>query len=312
MRKLSAILVLFFALPLWAANGLYHSKGHAFELTVGGGYSSLGYKVNNVADQLASKTTGSYSLQAHFGYNWFFTEYMGLAVGVDAQHYGQKATLNGLLTWNGVTDTNGERYNHILGLNNWSERQNYWAVEIPVSFVFSIPVRDVLYITAQLGGKYGLPLSQSYAGSGALTHSGFYEPWNLTLTNKPNHGFYTEQNFSPKGTLSKKNYWAIFAKAGVAIPLVDHLDLLVQAYFNYVLTNINESGQNEPLGFRNDRPGQEEAHYFMRNYTDLSNTGVINQPFKPWSVGLEIGVRYTIATKKAHKYPCRCLGYYWL
>ena len=312
MRKIIAILIVFIALPLWAAGGVSHSRGHAFEVTVGGGYSSLGYKVNNVADRLASSTSGSYSLQAHIGYNWFFSEYMGVGIGVDAQHYGQKATLNGLLTWSGVTDTNGERYDHMLNLNNWAEQQNYWTVEIPLSLVFSFPVQDKLYITAQVGGKYGLPLSGKYAGSGSLTHSGYYEPWGLTLDNKPNHGFYTEQGFNPKGTLTKKNYWALFAKVGVAIPLVEHLDLLVQGYFNYALTAIGQSGRNEALGFRNDRPGQEEAHYFMQNYTDLSNTGVINGSFKPWSAGVEIGVRYTIQTKKKNNTPCRCLNNYWM
>ena len=174
MRKITVIIALFILLPLWAAEtGRYHSRGNAFEITAGGGYSSLGYKVNNVADQLASKTSGSYSLQAHIGYNWFFCEYAGLAVGADIQHYGQKATLNGLLTWSGVTDTDGEKYDHLLNLNNWTEQQNYWAVEIPVSFVFSFPVvQDKLYITAQVGGKYGIPLSAKYAGSGALGKHG--------------------------------------------------------------------------------------------------------------------------------------------
>lgn len=133
----------------------------------------------------------------------------------------------------------------------------------------------------------------------------------MTLTDKPNHGFYTEEHFQPKGTLQKKNYWTVFAKAGVAVPLVEHLDLLVQAYFNYVLTNISDKGQNGLVGFRNDRPEQEQTHYFMTDYIDLSNTGVITEAFKPWSTGLEIGIRYTIAPKKAH-YPCKCLENYYL
>ena len=312
MRKIIGIIVLFIALPIWAATGADHSRGHAFEVTVGGGYSSLGYKMNNVADRLESKTTGSYNFQAHFGYNWFFCEYVGIGVGVDAQHYGQKATLNGTLTWSDVTDTNGELYDHVLNIDSWSEKQDYWAVEIPVSLVFSIPVQDVVYITAQVGGKYGLPVSQAYAGGGSLTHIGYYKPWDLTLENKPNHGFYTETDFAPKGKLTKKNYWALFAKVGVAIPLVEHLDLLVQGYFNYALTRINGEGQNELLGFRNGRPGQDETHYFMNNYTSLANTEVITDSFNPWSAGVEIGIRYTIKNRKKATYPCRCLDNYWI
>ena len=309
MRKILLISVLALTLPLWAADG-YHSRGHAFEVTVGGGYSSLGYKVNNVAERLTSETFGSYSVQAHIGYSWFFIEYMGISAGVDVQHYGQSNSLNGLLSWNGVTDTDGERYEHRLGINDWSERQDYWNLEVPVSLVFSIPVKDVVYITAQVGGKFGLPFVGTYTGGGDLTHSGYYEPWDLTLTNKPNHGFYSEGNFEPKGDIQKKNYWSIFAKAGVALPLIEHLDLLMQVYFNYALTEIADDGQYGLVGFRNDRPGQEEAHYFMTNYIDMRNTGVISQPAKPWSVGLEVGIRYTIPTKKKAKHPCHCMDDY--
>lgn len=307
MRKFAFILVIAISLPILSAPRAYHSRGHAFEVSAGAGYASLGYEVNTIAGQLASKTAGTYSAQAHIGYNWFFSEYAGFAIGVDAQHYGQSATLDGLLHWNGVTDSDGELYEHILELRKWSERHDYWTIEVPVSFVFSIPVHNVVYITTQIGGKYGLPLSANYTGNGSLTHTGYYKPWNLTLSDKPNHGFYTEENFKPKGTLPSKSYWTVFAKAGVAVPLIEHLDLLVQAYFNYALTNIAEKGQDEPIGFRNDRAGQEQNHYFMSNYTDLHNTAVITDPFKPWAVGLEIGIRYTIAHRSKSKYPCRCL-----
>lgn len=307
MRKILLIAVIALSLPVWAASDKTHSRGHSFEVTVGGGYSSLGYKPNTPVNGLTAETFGSYSAQAHIGYNWFFIEYMGIAVGVDAQHYGQSTFLNGIMTWNGVTDTDGERYEHRLGVNNWQEKADYWSIEVPVSVVFSIPVRDKMYITAQVGGKCGLPLSGTYAGSGSLTHSGYYAPWDLTLTDKPNHGFYTEDNFAPKGTLQKKMYWSLFAKAGVAIPLIDRLDLLAQVYFNYALTNIADAGLNGTVGFRDDRPGQAAVHYFMTDYVNLQNTNVVSDPSKPWSAGLEIGIRYTIPTKKNTNYPCHCV-----
>lgn len=298
------------ALPLWSVENTVHSRGHSFEITVGGGYSSLGYKVNEVSALLNSRTIGSYSAQGHLGYNWFFTEYVGLGVGLDVEHYGQSAKLDGQLVWEGVTDTDGEKYDHHLALNKWSETQDYWTFEIPVSLVFSIPVQDKVYITLQAGGKYGIPLTAGYSGKGELTHTGYYKPWDLTLMEKPNHGFYSETAFTPKGAITRKNYWSVFAKAGVAIPLVEHLDLLVQAYFNYALTEVANTEQNGVLGFRDDRPGQEQTHYFMDPYIGLGNTAVITDAFKPWSVGLEVGIRYTITPERKAKYPCRCMDIY--
>lgn len=309
MRKIALILALVISGALFAASSASSGQGHAFEVTIGSGYASLGYKANNLTGRLESKTTGSYALQAHIGYNWFFSRYMGLAIGVDAHHYGQNTALDGLLSWDGVTDTDGELYEHILELKQWTERQECWTVEIPLSFVFSIPVSNVLNITAQVGAKYGLPLSATYSGHGTLTHTGYYEPWGLTLSDKPNHGFYTEENFRPKGQLPHKNYWTVFAKVGIALPLTEQLDMMIQIYANYAVTSFAEGGQDETIGFRNDRAGQEQNHYFMNDYISLTNTAIIANPLKPRDIGLELGVRYNISRPKP-KQPCHCLGVY--
>ena len=306
MRRMAFISALLMAATLYAAPHTSHGR-HSFEATLGAGYASLGYPVTDLTDRLASKTIGSYGVQAHIGYNCFFSEYVGLAVGVDAHHYGQRTSLNGILSWNGVTDTDGERYEHILQLKPWTEHQDCWTIEIPLSLVFSIPVRNVLCITAQAGAKFALPLSATWNGHGTLVHSGYYEPWNLTLSDKPNHGFYTEQNFLPKGQWQSRNYWTLFAKTGVAMPLIEHLELLIQLYAHYALTPVGGESTGQPIGFRNDRPGQEQNHYFMTEYTPFLLSGVITGPSKPWDLGLEIGIRYTIAQRKT-KYPCRCLG----
>ena len=170
-----------------------------------------------------------------------------------------------------------------------------------------IPVSGKCSITAQIGGKFGLPISATYTGYGTLIHTGYYEPWNLILSDKPNHGFYTEREFKPKGQWQNKNYWTVFAKAGVALHIVEHLDLLIRLYADYALTSLADEGQNQGLGFLNDRPGQEQNHYFMNPYTDLRNTPVITGNIQPWDLGLEIGIRYTLSSHKQH-YPCRCLG----
>lgn len=309
MRKTLLIIALAAVLPIWCAP--YHSKGHSFELTIGGGYSSLGYNAKKVTDNLVPSSSGSYALGAHIGYNWFFTEYVGLGIGVDAQRYGHSTSLNGTLTWQGVTDTDGELYDHRLALNSWKENQQYWNVEIPLSLVFSFPIREKVYITAQIGAKYCMPISGSYSGAGVLTHSGYYQPWNLTLEDKPNHGFYTESDFHPKGNMPSRHYWSIFAKLGVAIPIADQLDLLIQANINGAITPCVKEGEQQLIGFRNDRAGQEQTHYFMNDYTALYNTEFTNGAIKPFSAGLEIGIRYTIRSNKRRSYPCRCLRDYY-
>ena len=307
MRRYTFVLMLLVAMTA-VAQSTDHSRGHSLEVTVGGGYSSLGYKPNSF-ETLDASSSGSYNLQAHIGYNFFFIEYMGVGIGADIARYGHTTTLKGELVYAGVTDTDGERYDHHVSLHDWDESQDLWALEVPLSLVFSIPIQDRVYITAQVGGKCGVPVASNYKGSGTITHYGYYEPWDLTLSDMANHGFYTNKDFAPKGKWDSQIYWSVFAKAGVAIPLIEHLDLLVQVYFNYALTKASQEGEEYGVvGFRNDRADGAAIHTFMPEYTDLRNTPVITSTYKPWSVGAEVGIRYTIPMRQHSKYPCRCVN----
>lgn len=277
----------------------------AFEIGIGAGYGTLGAKSGEAMPGTQVNTPGSWSMSAHAGYSFFFCDYVGIGVGADVTRHGQRIGIDGEQVWRGVIDTDGERYDHHMILNGWSEAQETWYIEIPVSLKANIPAGRV-YIMLEAGGKYGLPISTKYSGSGTTTHYGYYEPWDLTLRDMPDHGYYTEEGFRPTGEIEGlKNRWSVFGKVGVGIPLNDWLDLTAQLYGQYALTAIGTAGGEENLGFRNDRPGQAEAHYFMSDYTSALHTQMVKGDMKPWNIGVEIGLRFVIPHRQKECWPCK-------
>lgn len=283
-----------------------------FELSVGGGWSSLGYKVNNNGQPLLTvKQAGSYGLTAHLGYGLMFNQYIGLGIGADFSRYGATTKISGTAQWKGVTDTDGELYDHLTDINNWKDVQEVYMVEIPLSVYFRAPLQDGRsWFSAVIGAKVGIPVLSNAKYSGELRHTAFYEPWQLTLLDDVRgHGFYSSE-MSSSYSISPLTSYAAFAKIGLetALDKKKKVYLYGHIYANYYFTNtLKFQDPQKDLGFINDSQDQalQAAHYFMQDYTSILDTKMTNGKAMPISIGIEIGVRFRIPHPK--HYPCHCI-----
>lgn len=292
----------------WTASAQTSSM---FELSVGGGWSSLGYKLST-GDQinLTTKQTGSYGLNAHFGYGIMFCRYVGIGLGVDFAHYGAIAKLGGAAEWLGVSDTEGEKYDHCTNIDSWKDQQDIWNVEIPFTVYFRAPLPNrKAWFSAELGAKIGIPVVKSAKYSGSLSHTAGYEPWQLDLANVRGHGFYSSE-MSDSYSISPKTGVAAFAKLGFETPLdeKEHLFFFAHVYATYYFTKVlSQPDTPVDLGFHNDTsdPVMKEAHYFMSDYTSVLDTKLSNGKVNPIGIGVEIGIRFRLEHPKS--YDCNCV-----
>lgn len=294
------------------------SRGISFDVQLGAGYSSLSYKVNPM-DDLSASTVGSYGLNAHLGINCFFSDYVGLSLGADVARYGSSLRLSGKQRYADVTDTDGERYTHILDIYSWCEQQQQIYLAPQLLLLATAPVGTVR-LSFAVGVEYGFCLGASYSAKGDLEHTGFYGPWNLTLHDVPLHGFYRGSNPKPSGKLPEMQQLSLVARAGVLIPVARNLDLSVHALFKYSVlggsklngaeANFGEAGGVSPIGFREEAkdvsPEVYEAHAFMPEYASLLSSPLTKGAYVPLWVGVEVGIRYTIPFSR-RKYVCRCV-----
>lgn len=283
-----------------------------FELSVGGGWSSLGYGLDTRSmPTLSGSQNGSYGYGAHIGYGVLFNPYVGIGIGADFTRYGASAKLSGRAIWQDVSDTEGEQYSHVTHIHRWTDQQAIFYLEIPISLYVRFPVSDRSAVYAQLGAKACLPMLSKAHYAGELSHSGSYEPWMMEISEVPNHGFYS--SVMDQDYLFKTRFgMAGFVKVGFegAVDSDERVWLYGAVYgtmFFMPALDGNASGQD--LGWRNDTndPAQYEAHSFMSDYSPLHTTVLATGKGMPFAVGAEIGVRFKIPHPKRH----RCMCYQW-
>jgi len=271
-------------------------KGFYFQFGAGGGVSDLLYTVQGGAQTFLLP-----SATANIGFSYFFLPWMGIGTGAYASNYGSVATLNGEYVWNGVTDSEGETYNHHIKMNDWTERQITYMVEIPLAFQFQHNFNGRTGIYGAIGAKVGIPVYSDYrVTEGSMTHTGYYPQWDLTLHDT--HDFYTEQNQGQNGTFANPQYsYKAFLEFGALFQVGKRTDLFVGIYANYGFNNIEPVAEADKvvLGFQN------ADHQFMTAYNGLIGTQNVSG-FNALSGGVKLGLnvymgRLTPKEKKAKK-----------
>lgn len=273
------------------------------ELSGLGGWSTQNTKPVSPDPAIRVSERGSYAYGVHVGYALQFHRNVGIGIGVDLARYGSSTLITGDKIWNGVTDTDGESYNHRLHLYSLTDQMQQVYVNVPVALRFIIPMGRTA-IEAQVGAKVGLPLSSTASYKGDVEHYGMYPQWgDMELSQVPNHGFYRDNTIQGTYALNKRLQAFAFAKIGVIVPLTYRLQLSAHVGVDYgLLTNTADQGNTE-LGCNNGNA----AHSFMPKYNGILATNITKGNTHPMSVTGEIGLRLVLEHTK--NYPCRC--YMW-
>lgn len=305
-RRLSILLILVLCFSVSA-----YALSSFFEISAGGGWSTLGYGLDNSTQPgLNVSQKGSYGFNAHIGYGLQFTRNIGVGLGVDFARYGANSRLSGQALWSGVTDTEGELYNHTSVLSDWSDKQEIYMLEIPLAVYIRFPVATNVRMYGQIGMKACIPLMKNASFSGTISHQGTYEPWMLTLANVPNHGFYSAAMEGKYDLQAAKFTIGAFLKFGVEAPV----DALRRVWLFGAITASMQfmeaisSSPAVPIGWRNDTADESmrQAHYFMNDYSSILQTSLFSGHTWPIAVGAEIGVRFRIPHAKRYRSHCRC------
>ena len=296
-------------------------KGHYLQGLIGAGYSSNGFKLE---DLNKAKNNGGGNALIQFNYAYYFHENWGVMVGLEAEYMGNYTTLKGTKSWSNLGDTDiptgsvaSQDYEHIVTMNNWKEHQASWLIGLPVGIQMQYPIARMPKVThrnnqlklyADLGVKVNYLISNKYnLVSGSISHSGNYEKFGLTLDDRvKGHDFYTEtigDDFSKdKNKLDLNNISADgMIDLGVMIPVAEHLDVMVGLYANYTFNNLRK-GDGKDLGWRQPEAKEEwQQHNFMETYDGVIASNSVKS-VHPWDVGVKVGISWHKPAKKPKKF----------
>ena len=266
---------------------------HYMDIQIAGGVSHWNYPLNGGTVTIG----GAYNIG--IGYTFFFHPNVGLQSGVSISRLASNARLTERMEWRHwqdgtpLTDYMGEVYTHRATFENWLEKQQVFLFEIPIGLRFRyFKNRDSRAgLHAALGIKAAIPLWANYRhSSGTITHTGWYEQWQLLLHDLPGR-FETEVLSAPQEESMTQRLHVInaelYTEIGTAIRINTHYELYIAAFGQYMVNNLNAIGMDDrtALGFRTGK----NTYPFMNEYRGVigtDQTGTIH----PWMAGIKIGL----------------------
>jgi len=291
-------------------------KGHYIQALIGGGYGSMGYNLTDVVNDLKNATNnGGGNGLIQLNYVYYFHENVGFMLGLEFEHMNSYSVLNGTKTWKsqGDSDGQGEDYEHIVTMNDWKEKQVTYLLGLPIGFQFQWPIAKMpnatsrnnqLRMYADLGAKVNYVVAQQYKPiSGSITHSGYYDKWNLYLEGITDRDYYNEEIGKEITSVNKKMNLSNISVDGMVdlgfmIPVAERLDVMVGLYANYTFNNLKSS--NKEIGWRNtssNAKGTYREHAFMETYDGVIATDYV-KAVRPWDVGVKVGISWNAPAKK--------------
>jgi outer membrane protein OmpA-like peptidoglycan-associated protein len=218
-------LILLFAEVLQA-----QEKGSYLFLNAGGGKHNIAYTIDNGTVKTGLGLTGN------IVYNYFFSPNFGIGTGLGVQTYKSAAVLNYMST-NSAVDTDGDTYDYRIYYEEWEEFQKLITLDIPLGFNYQTKFGTKSGLLASAGIKVSVPIRAAYeTNDGQIVTTGFYEQWNVELSDMPQHNFITITDF-PSSKFTAKPAYSVYADLGYLHEITPKMNLYLGAYVNYGLNN---------------------------------------------------------------------------
>ncbi|HEV2478121.1 MAG TPA: OmpA family protein [Puia sp.] len=246
---------------------------------VDGGWQGLSYKVQNGHSSLSP--FGSLGL----GYTFPLARHWNILTGVAGGYYGTKATLgDGKYSFPQV-DATGSAFEYNVGTTGYKETQRFFSFGVPLLLQYHSSGRGTQWYVNG-GGKLLLPFNADVKASAAqLNLTGYYPDFNEVLSNLPQHGFGTLNNWSGSSTYKLKTAAALRAEAGLSFPLSGGTRLYTGVYAEYGLSNMKGNTGSSSL-----------VSYDASGLTTVQAGSVLNVPgtgnVKLLSFGIQVKVGF--------------------
>ena len=260
-------------------------RGHYIQAYLNAGYGSWGYGL-----KAPSIVHGSFAAGLQLQYAYFFHENVGIGAGLLLENFSGQASLRGSYTWNSVTDSDGETYDHTTIVNTWKERQRLLELGVPITIQTQWwNHENKVGFFGALGVAPAFALMHNYSVlQGELNHEGYYVQRGLTLRNT--HEFRTINDYTTRqeahGNIAVSPVSAtLLLDLGVLVKLTKQLDLMVGAYFHYTANDIQRANTHN-IGWK------DSDFAFMDDYDGLLATSEVSSAVHPYQLGLKVGIHW--------------------
>jgi len=286
-----------------AENTQEKCEPHRIFIHLGTGYANSIYDNINESFLYKNYSIGS---MLEFKYGYFFTKEYGISVGIGLAHFAAQATLNneGMIQRydDPFFDPDGVHlYDLYYKFDHVVEKQQIWALELPLQFHFEHLFNHQHGIMASLGLKGYFPVlsAKNAFSEGNYIEVKGYEAFTDTWYTTPPHFGKKEVTALPKSVKLRCSV-DIIGEFGGVIRLNEKCNFYIGAYANYGFLDIlpKTSDKKEVIAYRKD------AHYtvnhllesdFLSEYNKYVETNNLNwkkitEKWHRWQIGVKIGI----------------------
>ncbi|HEY8972414.1 MAG TPA: OmpA family protein [Puia sp.] len=218
------------------------ANAQEFGIELSGGWQGMQYSLKGGQAKLLPG--GSLGLN----YTFKLSDHLGLLTGVTGGVYRTQATLqDGKVFTYGAVDDVGSAFQYRLKFTGYQETQRFIAASIPLLLQYHTAGAGMqFYIDG--GAKLFIPFNTNVQISAKHADiTGYYPDFNVELSDLPQHGFGTLDNWETTSTLKIRPAGALSAGAGMIFRLSSGLSLYTGLFVDYGLTNLKDNKDTLPL-----------------------------------------------------------------
>lgn len=227
---------------------LIYTKAAAQQLGVelDGGLQGMHYSLQN--GQTQPLFGGSAGLRYGFPLNGRVNLVTGASIGV----YRTRATLrDGVAFSSYQVDDAGSAFQFNVKTVGYKEIQRFYALSIPLLLQYHTQDPIVQWYV-EGGGKLLVPFGEDIqVSANQLNLSGYYPDYNIEVSNLPQHGFGTVNDWKSTAAAKFSAGAALSAATGASFALAPGMRVYAGVYVDYGLTSLKAKGDSMPIATYN-------------------------------------------------------------
>jgi hypothetical protein len=213
--------------------------------------NSLKTSTTAALEGLSSSSGNSFRILFEMGY--FFSKHSGILTGIGYEDYSNEFSLNSYTDSFPSIDMDNEAYERRVSALETMEHQDISMINIPLSFIYRIPVSRRAGFFLSAGMNLSIPIVKNYTSSGTYTFTGYYSSYNVLFHDLPEYGFPSDTQSNSEGSLDLEPYIInAIAGAGFQVSLSKNLQVALGVNYKRSLTDISQSGTEETFQLSSD------------------------------------------------------------
>jgi len=270
--------------PFSFSQGTNFSPSKQKYLFAGGSFSILQTGIMNTDSLTGFPVKSEYRLSPGGSINagYQFSKYFGISAGIGFSSFVTDISVDSYTLSFDTTDSEKQSYNRRVAGNEIKETQKVTFINVPVLFMFQLPVKSRFGLYLETGLNLSFPFKTEYSSYGTFTYTGFYPAYNALIKDIPYEEFKSDIGVNKAGSLNiKKICPELLSSAGLWFNIKSRIQLSAGFCYNRMLTDISE--YTETKDFR------------LSTRTDhIKSIMSGSDQVKASSMGLKIAFRYIL------------------